>query len=525
MASSSDTRTRGFVPPQNEDERFLMRRVEELCRTAMQRGIPRATGFISDREQALAQAALNREGCDFARFQGGWPDAERKVLCIEPPDSWPEEPIAVLHFTAPQQGGSAVPGHRDYLGAILGLGLDRACLGDILPDPADARSVYAFVLEDKADFIASNLTEAGRSPVHVESCDAVPEEVLRGPERQTQDATVPSLRADTVLAAMMHTSRSIAAQAVHNYFQSRGYVYVHTPLITANDAEGAGNTFTVTNQEMGKPYKAENDFFGRATALAVTGQLEAETYALAYKRVYTFGPTFRAENSNTKTHAAEFWMIEPEICFCDLNGLMDIEEDFLKSVVQEVLDKAMPELEFLQGYAKSNLIEKLQTLTQSHVARVTHAEAIDILQHATHPFEHPAVQGEDLFKEHEKYLTEEHFKSPVFVYDWPKEIKAFYMYQNDDGKTVRGVDLLVPGSGELMGGSERETRLDLLTGRMDELHISKEQMDWYVNLRRFGGCTHSGFGMGFERLIMYLTDIENIRDVIPYPRTPGNCEF
>lgn len=218
-------------------------------------------------------------------------------------------------------------------------------------------------------------------------------------------------------------------------------------------------------------------------------------------------------------------MIEPEICFCDLNGLMDIEEDFLKSVVQEVLDKAMPELEFLQGYAKSNLIEKLQTLTKSHVARVTHAEAIDILQHATHPFEHPAVQGEDLFKEHEKYLTEEHFKSPVFVYDWPKEIKAFYMYQNDDGKTVRGVDLLVPGSGELMGGSERETRLDVLTGRMDELHISKEQMDWYVNLRRFGGCTHSGFGMGFERLIMYLTDIENIRDVIPYPRTPGNCEF
>ena len=189
------------------------------------------------------------------------------------------------------------------------------------------------------------------------------------------------------------------------------------------------------------------------------------------------------------------------------------------------MTRAAPELEFLQGYAKSNLIEKLQTLTQSHVARVTHAEAIDILQHATHPFEHPAVQGEDLFKEHEKYLTEEHFTSPVFVYDWPKEIKAFYMYQNDDGKTVRGVDLLVPGSGELMGGSERETRLDLLTGRMDELHISKEQMDWYVNLRRFGGCTHSGFGMGFERLIMYLTGIANIRDVLPFPRTTRNCDF
>lgn len=229
------------MPPQNEDEHFLMRRVEELCRTAMQRGIPRATGFLSDREQALAQAALNREGCDFARFQGGWPDAERKVLCIEPPDSWPEEPVAVLHFTAPQQGGSAVPGHRDYLGAILGLGLDRACLGDILPDPADARSVYAFVLEDKADFIVSNLTEAGRSPVHVERCNAVPEEILRGPERQTQDATVSSLRADTVLAAMMRISRSIAAQAIQS-----GRVEVnHVPLRTAHEDVFEGDIFTV----------------------------------------------------------------------------------------------------------------------------------------------------------------------------------------------------------------------------------------------------------------------------------------
>ena len=325
--------------------------------------------------------------------------------------------------------------------------------------------------------------------------------------------------------------RSEAAFAIHSFFHERGFVYVHTPIITGSDCEGAGAMFQVTTLDLANVPKAEGkvdykkDFFEKQASLTVSGQLDAETYAMAFSDVYTFGPTFRAENSNTKTHAAEFWMIEPEICFCDLNGLMDIEEDFLKSVVQEVLDKAMPELEFLQGYAKSNLIEKLQTLTKSHVARVTHAEAIDILQHATHPFEHPAVQGEDLFKEHEKYLTEEHFKSPVFVYDWPKEIKAFYMYQNDDGKTVRGVDLLVPGSGELMGGSERETRLDLLTGRMDELHISKEQMDWYVNLRRFGGCTHSGFGMGFERLIMYLTDIENIRDVIPYPRTPGNCEF
>ena len=333
------------------------------------------------------------------------------------------------------------------------------------------------------------------------------------------------LRPRTRLFQAVFRVRSIAAQAIHNYFQSRGYVYVHTPLITANDAEGAGNTFTVTTQEMGKPYDAQQDFFGGATALAVTGQLEAETYALSYKRVYTFGPTFRAENSNTKTHAAEFWMIEPEMCFCDLNGLMDVEEDFLKEVVKEVLCKAKPELTFLQGYAKSNLIEKLEALTKSTVARVTHAEAIEILRSAPKQFEHEAVQGQDIFKEHEKYLTEEYFKSPVFVYDWPRDIKAFYMYQNDDGKTVAAVDLLVPGSGELMGGSQRETRLDLLTARMNEMHISTEQMDWYVNLRRYGGCTHSGFGMGFERLVMYLTDIENIRDVIPYPRTPGNCAF
>ena len=347
------------------------------------------------------------------------------------------------------------------------------------------------------------------------------------PKRHTLEflRDIAYLRPRTRLFQAVFRVRSIAAQAIHNYFQSRGYVYVHTPLITANDAEGAGNTFTVTTKEMGKPYKAEEDFFGGATALAVTGQLEAETYALAYKRVYTFGPTFRAENSNTKTHAAEFWMIEPEMCFCDLEQLMDVEEDFLKEVVREVLDKAMPELTFLQSYAKSNLIEKLQKLTTSTVARVTHWEAIDILQKAPKQFEHPAVQGEDLFKEHEKYLTEEHFGSPVFIYDWPKDIKAFYMYQNDDGKTVAAVDLLVPGSGELMGGSQRETRYELLAARMDELGISKEQMDWYLNLRRFGGCTHSGFGMGFERLVMYLTDIENIRDVIPYPRTPGNCEF
>ena len=354
-----------------------------------------------------------------------------------------------------------------------------------------------------------------------------PEDYPLQPKRHTVEflRDIAYLRPRTRLFQAVFRVRSVAAQAVHNYFQSRGYVYVHTPLITANDGEGAGNTFTVTAAAPGTCVKPEEDFFGKATSLAVTGQLEGETYALAYKRIYTFGPTFRAENSNTKTHAAEFWMIEPEICFCDLDQLMDLEEDFLKSVVCEVLEKAMPELQFLQGYAKSNLIEKLQALTHSTVARVTHAKAIEILRSAPRAFEHEAVPGEDLFKEHEKYLTEEYFKSPVFVYDWPKDIKAFYMYQNDDGTTVRGVDLLVPGSGELMGGSQREDRLERLCQRMDELGISKEQMDWYVNLRRFGGCTHSGFGMGFERLVMYLTDIENIRDVIPYPRTPGNCDF
>ena len=333
------------------------------------------------------------------------------------------------------------------------------------------------------------------------------------------------LRPRTRLFQAVFRVRSIAAQAIHNYFQARGYVYVHTPLITGNDAEGAGNTFTVTTAQMGAPYKPEEDFFGHATALAVTGQLEGETYAMAYKRIYTFGPTFRAENSNTKTHAAEFWMIEPEVCFCDLQQLMDLEEDFLKAVVQEVLDKAMPELVFLQGYAKSNLIEKLQALTQSTVARVTHEEAITILRNAPVTFEHEAQYGEDIFKEHEKYLCDVHFKSPVFVYDWPKDIKAFYMYQNDDGKTVAAVDLLVPGSGELMGGSQRETRYDLLVERMNQLGISTESLDWYINLRRFGGCTHSGFGMGFERLLIYLTGVDNIRDVIPYARTPMNCDF
>ncbi|MBR4576688.1 MAG: asparagine--tRNA ligase [Clostridia bacterium] len=357
-----------------------------------------------------------------------------------------------------------------------------------------------------------------------------PEDYPLQPKRHTVEflREIAYLRPRTRLFQAVFRVRSVAAMAIHTYFQDRGYVYVHTPLITGNDAEGAGNTFTVTTLPPEKAGKYEEDFFGKQASLAVTGQLEGETFAMAFSRIYTFGPTFRAENSNTKTHAAEFWMIEPEIAFCDLKELMDLEEDFLKAIVKTVLEKCPDELKFLDQYSGGGLLEKLQTLLTSTCARVTHEEAITILRKAMEAgkeFKFEPKYGEDTAKEHEKYLTEEYFHSPVFVYDWPKDIKAFYMYQNDDGKTVAAVDLLVPGSGELMGGSQRETRCELLEKRMDELHISKEDMYWYVNLRRFGGCTHSGFGMGFERLLIYLTGVDNIRDVIPYARTPMTCDF
>ena len=354
-----------------------------------------------------------------------------------------------------------------------------------------------------------------------------PEDYPLQPKRHSVEylREIAYLRPRTRLFQAVFRVRSVASMAIHTYFQDRGYLYVHTPLISANDAEGAGNTFTVTTLPPEKAGRFDEDFFGKPTSLAVTGQLEAETFAMAFSKVYTFGPTFRAENSNTKTHAAEFWMIEPEIAFCDIHQLMDIEEDFLKYLVKTVLEKCPDELAFLDQFTKSGLLDKLNGLANSQCARITHEEAITILRNSGREFQFEPKYGEDTAKEHEKYLTEEYFHSPVFVYDWPKDIKAFYMYQNDDGKTVAAVDLLVPGAGELMGGSQRETRYDLLTRRMDELHISKEAMDWYVNLRRFGGCTHSGFGMGFERLLIYLTGVDNIRDVIPYARTPMNCDF
>ena len=322
--------------------------------------------------------------------------------------------------------------------------------------------------------------------------------------------------------------RSVAAMAIHEYFQSHGFVYFHAPLITASDCEGAGEMFQVTtipfDSKSIKEIDYSKDFFGKKTSLTVSGQLEAETFATAFSKVYTFGPTFRAENSNTKTHAAEFWMIEPEIAFCDLEGLMDIEEDMLKFIVGYVLEHCKDEMAFFDKFVQNGLLDRLHTLLKSKFTRVTHEEVITILRNANVTFENYPEYGEDIQKEHEKYITE-HFGGPVFITDWPKDIKAFYMKQNSDNKTVRAVDLEVPGAGELMGGSQREEDMTKLTRRMHELNMNEEEMDWYINLRKYGTCVHSGFGMGFERLLIYLTGVENIRDVIPYPRVPGSCEF
>ena len=337
------------------------------------------------------------------------------------------------------------------------------------------------------------------------------------------------LRPRTNLFNAVFRVRSVAAYAIHNYFQENGYVYFHAPLITASDCEGAGEMFQVTTLDLDRVAKLgkvdySKDFFGRQAALTVSGQLQAETFALAYKKTYTFGPTFRAENSNTKTHANEFWMIEPEIAFCDLNGDMDIMEEMLKYVVKYVLDNCKEEMQFFDSFVEKGLIEKLTKLISTEFVRVTHEEVISILKKADVKWEFEPEYGEDIAKEHEKYITE-YFGGPVFIKDWPKDIKAFYMKQNPDGKTVAAVDLEVPGAGELMGGSQREEDYDKLVSRMDELKMDKDSLEWYLNLRKFGGCYHSGFGMGFERLLIYLTGVENIRDVIPYPRTPGNCEF
>lgn len=343
--------------------------------------------------------------------------------------------------------------------------------------------------------------------------------------------TVAHLRPRTNTFNAVFRIRSVAAFAIHEYFQNNGYVYVNTPIITCADCEGSAEMFKLTTLDLDKPLPQKDgktdfseDLFGKKAYITGSGQLHGETFAEAYGKIYTFGPTLRSENSNTKTHANEFWMIEPEIAFCDLEQLMDIEEDCLKFVVSRVLEKCPEEMEFCDKFIEQGLIDKLHKLINSKFVRIDHKEAIDILKKADKEWEFKPEYGEDLAKEHEKYLTE-YFNGPVFVKNWPKDIKSYYMKLNPDGETVAGVDLEVPGAGEIMGGSQREENYDKLVARMKEMGIATEPLYWYLDLRRYGSVIHSGFGLGFERLLMYITGIENIRDVIPYPRTPNNCDF
>ena len=344
--------------------------------------------------------------------------------------------------------------------------------------------------------------------------------------------TVAHLRPRTNLFSAVFRIRSVAAFAIHSFFQERGFVYVNTPLITGSDCEGAGEMFRVTTLDPKDPPLTEDgevdwsqDFFGKMTSLTVSGQLNGETYAMAFGNIYTFGPTFRAENSNTTRHAAEFWMIEPEIAFADLADDMDLAEAMLKFVIRKVLDTCTQEIEFLTNFVDKGLKERLELVASSDFARVSYTEAVEILKNSGAEFKYPVYWGCDLQTEHERYLTEKQFGKPVFVTDYPKEIKAFYMRLNDDGKTVAAADCLAPGIGEIIGGSQREERLDVLEKRMEELGLDKSGYDWYLDLRRYGGTRHAGFGLGFERLIMYLTGVGNIRDVIPFPRTTGSADF
>ena len=344
--------------------------------------------------------------------------------------------------------------------------------------------------------------------------------------------TIPHLRARTNTFEAVFRIRSLAAYAIHSFFQERGFVYVHTPLITSSDAEGAGEMFQVTTLDMNDVPKTEDgkvdytkDFFGKPVNLTVSGQLNVETYAFAFKNVYTFGPTFRAENSNTTRHAAEFWMIEPEMCFADLKDDCDCAEAMLKYVINYVLENAPAEMEFFNSFVDKGLIDRLHNVVNNEFGRITYTEAIEILKKNNDKFDYKVEWGCDLQTEHERYLTEEVFKKPVFVTDYPKEIKAFYMKLNEDGKTVAAADCLVPGIGEIVGGSQREDSLELLEKRMDELGLKKEDYQFYLDLRRYGSVRHAGFGLGFERCVMYLTGMSNIRDVESFPRTVGNCEL
>ena len=337
-------------------------------------------------------------------------------------------------------------------------------------------------------------------------------------------------RSNTVSA--VYRVRSIVAYAIHKFFQEQNFVYVHAPIITGSDAEGAGEMFQVTTLDPDNLPRTEDgkidysqDFFGKETNLTVSGQLEAEAFALAFRNVYTFGPTFRAENSNTARHASEFWMIEPEIAFADLQDDMDLAEAMVKYIITYTLEHAPEEMNFFNQFIDKGLLERLDHIVNSSFERVTYTEAVEILQKSGKEFQYPVEWGLELQTEHERYLTEEVYKKPIFVTDYPKDCKAFYMRLNDDGKTVAACDMLVPGVGEIIGGSQREERLDVLEARMKELGISENGYEWYLDLRRYGGVKHAGYGLGFERMIMYLTGMSNIRDVLPFPRTPKSAEF
>ena len=383
------------------------------------------------------------------------------------------------------------------------------------------------------------LTPEAKQPLEIHA-ESVEVEGLSTPDYPLQKKrhsleflrSIAHLRPRTNTFEAVFRVRSVAAFAIHKFFNERGFVYAHTPLITGSDCEGAGEMFRVTTLDPKDPPLTEDgkvdysqDFFGKKTSLTVSGQLEGECMAMAFGKIYTFGPTFRAENSNTPRHAAEFWMIEPEIAFADLEDNMELAEEMIKYVLSYVLEQCPQEMAFFNSFYDKGLIERLEGIVSSDFGRVTYTEAVALLEKVKDRFQYPVYWGCDLQTEHERYLTEEIMKRPVFVTDYPKEIKAFYMRLNDDGKTVAAVDLLVPGIGEIIGGSQREERLDVLLSRMKELDLREEDYSWYLDLRRFGGTKHAGYGLGFERLIMYITGVSNIRDVLPFPRTTGSAEY
>lgn len=402
---------------------------------------------------------------------------------------------------------AGIPGYERI--AEMATGAAVAVHGKLVPSPGKQQwEVHADALELIGPSTESYpLQKKGHSP-----------EFLR---------SIAHLRPRTNLFGAVFRTRSRLAAAVHRFFLDRGFVWVHTPLITASDCEGAGEMFRVTTLDpLAGPHQDHSaDFFGKASYLTVSGQLEGETYACALGNIYTFGPTFRAENSNTTRHAAEFWMIEPEAAFCDLQGDMDLAEQFVKHIVTAMLDDNSGDFDFFCRFVDKGLRERLEFVSQTPFVRCSYTEAVAILQNSGRAFDYPVSWGMDLQSEHERFLTEEHFRSPVTLYDYPKEIKPFYMRANDDGKTVAAMDVLVPGVGEIVGGSQREERLDLLRENIRRAGMNEENYAWYVDLRRYGSVPHAGFGAGFERLMMFVTGIQNIRDVIPYPRTPGHCEF